>query len=88
MGASHAAIAPHREKVDVTNAMAEPEAPDPEGQLVTTNHLNDVIVPCTVWSRTESSSSQYFSGARVARLDAEIPVLMSDDLSMGDAVYV
>ena len=41
---------PYREKVGVTNAMAEhvPEAPDPEGQLVTTNHLNDVIVPCTV----------------------------------------
>jgi len=28
MGASHAAIAPHREKVGVTNAMAEPEAPE------------------------------------------------------------
>ena len=48
MGASHAAIAPHREKVDVTNAMAEPEAPDPEGQLVMLCILNDVSSFCTV----------------------------------------
>jgi len=47
MGASHAAIAPHREKVGVTNAMAEPEPPDPEGQLELCI-LNDVSSLCTV----------------------------------------
>ena len=66
------AMRPHREKVGVTpltNTMAEPEAPDPEGQLVTACHLSDVSsLYCISHTELPLVSSSQIWGGRVNNL--------------------